>query len=90
MNLNIVIHRLVANKFGWNESSVSRDNEEFIVTSATGEILTNKDFSKEEIETTKKEIEAEIIAEIQQLEEQKNRILDKLGITKEEAQILLS
>ena len=91
MNLNYVIHKLVENKYNWKESSVSRNGDEFIVTSQNGEILTNKDFTVEEIQSTKNQIQLEIDNEKETSANEKAALvakLEALGLTTDDLKAL--
>lgn len=90
MNSNIILHRLVSEKFGVDESSITNNGDSFVITCADDKVFTEKDFTKSEIEKMKKTIESEIKQELEDTMAAKALLLAKLGITEEEAKLLLS
>jgi len=90
MNLNEVLHHLARTKLGWVESTIFSENGKFTIKSNDGEIVTEKDFTKEEISVAKTEVENSLKIQQEEILRKKNLLLEKLGITEEEAQLLLS
>ena len=91
MNYNAIIHKLVESKFGWAESSVSSNENGFVVTSNNGETLTNKDFTVEEIQSTKNQIQLEIDNEKETSANEKAALVAKLaalGLTSDDLKAL--
>jgi hypothetical protein len=87
---NEILHYLAKSKFNLLESSVSNDGQSFVITGANGETYTEKDFTKTELDKAQKDHDNAIAAEIATKAAEKSALLAKLGITEDEAKLLLS
>ncbi len=84
------LYALVKEKFGIEKGSISDNGIGFIFKNEAGEVIaTDKNFTEEEIFTAKKSIEKEWADAKENRATAKAALLDKLGITAEEAQLLL-
>jgi len=90
MNLNTVLRHLVAKKFNVVESHIVRTDDTFTITSNDGQIFTEANFTQAEIAETKLQLEANQQAAEAEAEAKKQALLDRLGITEEEAKLLLA
>jgi len=89
MNLNSVLRHLVAKKFNVVESHIVRTDDAFIITSNDGRIFTEADFTETEIAQAKAELETAEEAAKAEAAAKRQALLDKLGITEDEARLLL-
>jgi hypothetical protein len=84
------IYRVIKDKFNLIEGSIEGDKDNFVFTANSGEVITSADVSLEEILAAETTIENEIEAKEAEAEAKRQALLDKLGITQEEAKLLLS
>lgn len=89
IDLHLIIYKAAQIKFNVNSGSIMQENDIFTLTSDDGRIFTNEDFSKEELSAAKIELESEEQLRINEYTAKKSELLNRLGITAEEAQLLL-
>ena len=84
------IYRAIKDKFNLLEGFIEGDKDDFVFTANSGEVITSADISLEEILAAETTIQNEIEAKEAEAEAKRRALLDKLGITEEEAKLLLS
>ena len=87
---NQILHDLVKDKYGLMESTITNDGKEFNIIGNNGEHYTNKSFTPTEIKSAIENFENKLLEEKKLISIQKMELLNRLGITEDEAKLLLS
>jgi hypothetical protein len=80
-----IIYKAAQSKFNVETGSIVEDNDLFTLTGDDGRVFTQADFTSTELSKAKTDIEAELA----QAATAKTALLSKLGITADEAKLLL-
>jgi hypothetical protein len=88
INHHLAIYKIAKNKFNVEEGSIFSNGDSFKLVANSGEIYTDKDFTKAEFDKAEIQLESEKSMREAEAATKRQALLDKLGITEEEAKLL--
>jgi hypothetical protein len=83
-------YRAIENEFGIQAEEIIGDDDQWVAKLSDGQVIKSDDFDAAKIKSASKELEKEKAAEAEAKATAKDAVLAQLGITEEQAKLLLA